>query len=172
MSAIAQFVARGRATWMSLQARERLALAGGSVVLALVLGYFLVVEPWRALQARLDSGLPALRADLARMNRMAAEADALKALPVSAAWGQPAATALQQAIARTVWPAAAPVLRDDGQGRLQLTVGAVRYKDLVGWLEQLQQTSRLRIATANFVRLEGATGMIRADLVFEEAGAR
>lgn len=172
MTALGTWIERGRTRWLSLQARERSTLTLGGLLLAVILGYFLVISPWLALQARLDAGLPALRSALERMNRLAADAAALKALPVPSTAAPAAGPALQQAIGRMVWPGPAPVLRDDGSGRIQLQIGAVGFNELIAWLEQVQQSTRLRVASANLVRLGSGSGMVRAELVFEDAGSR
>ncbi len=126
------------ARWSSLAPREKSLVSVASAVIALAIGWMLLIQPaWNTLSmapARLDS----LDADLQRMQRLAAEARELKATtPVSTAQ---AGLALKSATDR-LGPAGQLVVQGD---RATLTLTAVSSEALRAWLAEARGAARAR----------------------------
>lgn len=144
-----------RLRWRALTPRERRAAVVAMAVVALALSWFVAVQPaWRTLReapARLD----ALDAQLEQMQRLAAEAAALRATPPLAA-GQ-AAQALQAATER---------LGERGRLTLQgdratVTLLGVDGEQLRQWLGEARAGARARPLEAQLSRgPQGYTGSV------------
>ncbi len=169
MKAIQEKLERGRAWWGGLLPRERKMLAGGALCLALIFLWFGLLTPWLAWQQKLAADLSRLRADLAQMQGLARQA---KALPTRTAAPDAAAlaTELQNDLVRQRLAAPGQGLRQEGGGRLAISLKAADFDTLLAWLEQAQNRHGLRVASAKLVRIEGQAGAVKADLVLESGG--
>lgn len=126
--------------WLAGRApRERKALLAAGAVVALALGLTLV-DGFIAAHQRLDQQLPALRAELARMQDDAAELARLSALPETQ---PPAAGALADA-ARAAAAARGLALEIVASGDRLEVRGNARLDTLVDWLAALQTEQGLR----------------------------
>ena len=138
-----------QARWRSLAAREQrlLGLAAAVIVLGLV---FIAVQPaWRTLSCA-PAELDRLEAELQTMQRLATEAQQLRAAP--RVTPEQAAAALQSATVR---------LGDKGKLVLQgeravLTINGIGTGALRDWLAEARAGARARPLEANLVR--GAAG--------------
>jgi general secretion pathway protein M len=152
------------AWWRALAPRERRLLAVGGAVLGLYLLWALAIAPaWRTLQ-RAPVELDALDAQLQTMQRLAAEAQQLRAAPPVNA--EMAAAALKAATER---------LGDKGKLVLQggeravLTLGGVSTGELRAWLAEARSGARARPVEANLQR--GAAGYSGSIVVAIGGGA-
>lgn len=156
-----------RAWWQGLAARERWVLAGGLILLALLAGYVLALEPALARNAYLREQIEARRALLEEVRRLAGEAERLRAGAPSAA-SLPAGgsllsvtnasagrAGLQSAIKRVV---------PEGDRRLRLQFERVAFDRMIAWLEQLSQRHGIAVQALSLERLD-TPGLVRADLV-------
>ncbi|CAD5372566.1 Type II secretion system protein M [Rubrivivax sp. A210] len=138
------------AWWRGLASRERtgLALAGAALALYALLA-LAVLPAWRSI-ARAPLELDALETQLQTMQRLAAEAQQLRAAaPVSA---EQAAAALKAATARLGDKARLTLQAD----RAVLMINGVSTGQLRDWLAEARSGARARPVEANFVR--GANG--------------
>ncbi len=135
-----------QAWWRALAAREQRMAAAAVAVVVLALTWALAVQPaWRTIQ-RSPSELDALEAQLQAMQRLAAEAQQLRAAP--AVTPDQVAAALKAATDR---------LGDQGKLMLQgeravLTVTGVGTAALRDWLAEVRAGARARPLEANLTR--------------------
>lgn len=57
--------------WAGLQSRERLILGGGGVIVALILFYVLIWQPWHKSISKMETALPPMRSNLVWMRQQA-----------------------------------------------------------------------------------------------------
>lgn len=135
-----------QAWWRALAAREQRMAAAAVAVVVLALTWALAVQPaWRTIQ-RSPAELDALEAQLQAMQRLAAEAQQLRAAP--AVTPDQVAAALKAATDR---------LGDQGKLMLQgeravLTVTGVGTAALRDWLAEVRAGARARPLEANLTR--------------------
>ena len=135
-----------RAWWRELAVRERRLAVAAAIVLVLGLTWALAVQPaWRTI-ARAPVELAALDAQLQVMQRLAAQAQELRAAPTVTA--DAAEAALKSATER---------LGDKGKlllqsGRAVLTVSGVGTAALRDWLAEARAGARARPLEANLTR--------------------
>lgn len=145
-----------RAWWAGLVPRERrmLALAGAVVLLGLL--WALAVQPaWRTLQ-RAPAEIERLDAQLQAMQRLAAEAQQLRATPPVSA--EQAAAALQAATARL---GEQGKLALQGSGRAVLTLNNAGSGALRDWLSEARAGARAKPLEANLSRgTQGYSGTV------------
>lgn len=126
------------ARWQALAPRERLALASAGAIVALFLVWTIAIQPaWKTVRSA-PAQLDQLEVQLQSMQRLAAEARDLRALPpVSTAQ---ASLALKGATDR-LGPKAQVVVQGD---RATLTLNSVPPEALRGWLGEVRSAARAR----------------------------
>jgi general secretion pathway protein M len=140
-----------RVWWRGLAARERqLVAAAGALVLAAALWMIAVQPAWRTLQ-RAPGEIEKLEVQLQAMQRLATEAQALRAAPPVPP--EQAAAALQAATARL---GEQGKLALQGGGRAVLTVNNVGSSALRDWLAEARAGARAKPLEATLSR--GAQG--------------
>jgi general secretion pathway protein M len=140
-----------QAWWATLAARERRMVALAAVVLALGAVWLLAVQPaWRTLQ-RAPAEIEKLDAQLQAMQRLATEAQQLRAAPPVTA--EQAGAALQAATARL---GEQGKLALQGSGRAVLTLNNAGSGALRDWLAEARAGARAKPLEANLSR--GAQG--------------
>ena len=129
--------AKLRSLWQSRAPRERVVIA----VLAVLAGaasYVWLVQSADRAHTRLRAGVPALRAQAARLEQQAAELERLRAAPASPVsktdlrtlvQAQAGAAGLSRALVRIDAPDANQVV---------VVFGAVAFADWLGWIAELQ----------------------------------
>lgn len=139
-----------RARWSTFSAREQSALRTAAWALALLAIWWLAVQPaWRTLR-QAPAQIDAVERQLQSMQSLAAEAQALKAVPAVAA-GQ-GALALQAASEHLGDGAKLNINGD----RAVLTVNGIASEPLLAWLGEVRSAARARPVQAQLQR--GPTG--------------
>lgn len=150
--------------WRTRAPRERLVLAGGSVLLALALG---VAYGWLPMQrdvAQLRQAAPQLRVQAWQLQQDAQEIGRLKALPaVSQEAGSLALAVEQRAIAGGMRERIESITPQDA-GHVRVVLPRVVFDDWIGWLGELQTGNGVRVESA---RIEAADdpGMVSVEAV-------
>jgi general secretion pathway protein M len=128
------------AWWRALAPRERLALGIGGVVVALALGFALVVDPLLQSRARLAADVLAMERDLAWMRTVASDAGRRGQLAAGSRLdrGGRSLLALVDASAREAGLGAGiKRVEPVGNGRVMLWIEASNFDALARWLEAL-----------------------------------
>lgn len=150
LAPLADLRRRAQARWATLAPRERRLLQAAGGVIALALVWMLLVQPaWRTLRDT-PARLEAVELQLQQMQRLAAEARELRAMP---AVGAAQAEAALQAATVRLGPNAKLVLQGE---RATLSVNGVAGEALVVWLGEVRSAARARPDEAQLSR--GATG--------------
>jgi general secretion pathway protein M len=137
--ALRQQLAPLQQRWQSLAPRERLGAALGGVLLLVFLVWTIGVQPALKTLRTAPAQQAVLDAQLVRMQRLAAEAGELRALPpVDPAQAD---AALQSATARL---GAAARLQRSGE-RLSVTFTSVEPAAMMGWLAEVRGAARVRV---------------------------
>jgi general secretion pathway protein M len=135
-----------RARWATLGTREQSALRIAAWALAALAIWLLAVQPaWRTLQ-QAPAQIDAIERQLQSMQSLAAEAQALKAVPALAA-GQ--GTLALQAASEHLGDAAKLNISGD---RAVLTVNGVASEPLLDWLGEVRSAARARPVQAQLQR--------------------
>lgn len=146
-SAVGGVIAAARAWWQTLAARERRLLLGAAVVLGLYLTWALAVQPaWRTID-RAAAERDGLDAQWQTMQRLAGEAQQLRAAPPVSR--EQAVAALEAAAAR-LGMAGALTLQGD---RAVLTLNGVGTGQLRDWLAEARSGARARPLEAKLTRV-------------------
>lgn len=150
-----------RDAWEARSPRDRAILAWGGALLAVALVAALAWWPLERTRARLAAELPVLRASLAALERDAAEAKRLRAMPAGAA--APPATPLASLGTNAGGLAGAQVTVLD-ERRVRAMGADVSFAALLEWLRNAQVTHRMRVESAKLEALPTA-GRVRAEIV-------
>ena len=151
----AGLVAAARAWWHSLAARDRRLLAAGATVLGLYLTWAVAVQPaWRMID-RAAAERDALELQWQTMQRLATEAQQLRAAPPVS---QPQALAALQAATARLGTAGRMSLQGD---RAVLTLNGASTGALRDWLAEARSGARAKPVEANLSRAaQGYSGTL------------
>jgi general secretion pathway protein M len=159
---------RGLTTfWRERAPRERAVLAALAGVVALTLVFLLLVEPaWIGIK-RLQSSLPSLRAQVAQLDGLLAEAKALRSRPQAATVAPAEArAALERSLASAGLKASRVTALADGD--VQMTFAAVPFAQWSSWLAAAERELGARAisvkATSN-----GTPGQVDVELALRLA---
>lgn len=151
--------------WQLLAVRERRLVAGGAVLLAVVAVWLLLFEPaWQA-RAALQSELPVLREQLARVDQLADEAQRLSSVPAGSDSPQMRRTRIEQSIAGAGLSPSLAQLSVNGS-LLELRFDQVPYAAWLAWLDTTTREMRLRVADVSIMR-EAARGLVSVRLALD-----
>jgi len=119
--------------WSERAPRERLILATGTVLLALIVLYLLLVEPAASGIRQLQRSLPQTRAQAAQLEALVAEAKSLRSLPPVAA---PGAVDARSSLDKSLESAGLKAARNAplANGDLRLTFVNVPFGKWTTWL--------------------------------------
>jgi general secretion pathway protein M len=161
MDALRQF-------WAERAPRERSILAAGGALLALVLVYWLLIEPaWTGI-TRLERSLPQLRANAAELESLLSEVRALRARAgvanVSAA---EARGAIDASLARSGVKAARVVPLSDGD--MQLTFSDVSFGHWAPWLAGIERELGARATAVTVTGRDATPGNVDVELALRLA---
>lgn len=151
--------------WQLLAARERRLVAGGAALLAVVAVWLLLFEPAWLARAALQSELPALREQLARVDQLAGEAQRLSSVPAGSDSPQTRRTRIEQSIAGAGLSPSLAQLSVNGS-LLELRFDRVPYAAWLAWLDTTTREMRLRVADVSIMR-EAARGLVSVRLALE-----
>lgn len=148
--------------WLGRQPRERRLLAGGGLILALVLLYVLVWEPWQQQLEQLRTDVATLQADLAWMQQAAAELGRLQAntptTSTTGSSGMALATRVKQSARSAGLETVLRRLEPQADGSLRLWLDQVSFASLLPWLVGLRNDAGIRINEAQLERPGAARG--------------
>lgn len=152
--------------WASLQARERRVLGLGGGLTALVLLYLLAFEPAWVGRQRLQAELPTLRAQLAQMESLAAEARQLagqSGKPVDSP--QQLKLSLEQSIKAAGLSSSVTQLTVAGE-LMDLRFKGVPFAAWLTWLDSALRETRLRVVDMALER-DATPGAVTARVTLE-----
>lgn len=155
--------------WQLLAARERRLVLAGAVLLAIVAVWLSLFEPaWQGRKA-LQAELPTLRAQLARVDDLAGEAQRLSAVPAASDPPQAVKAQLEQSIDSAGLRASLAQLSVNGS-LFDLRFSAVAHAAWLAWLDTATREMRLRVADVAVSR-EAEHGLVSVRLALESPNA-
>lgn len=141
--------------WSERAPREKMILGTGGAVVVAALFYLLLIEPARSGIERLERGLPATRAQAARLQTLLTEVNALKARPQIATISASEARATLEKTLVTAGLKAARI-QPLSEGDLQLSFVDVRYANWTTWLADTERTLGARAHSVSATRVTEA----------------
>jgi general secretion pathway protein M len=155
--------------WQLLAARERrIVLAGVTLLAALALWLWLLEPAWQGRRA-LRSELPTLRAQLARIDALADEAQRLAALPAGSDSPQALKAQIEASIERAGLSDSLDRLSMNGS-LFDLRFERVSHAPWLVWLDTTTRELRLRVADVSVTR-EAEPGLVAVRLALETSRA-
>ncbi len=152
--------------WASLQSRERRVLGTGAVLLGLALVWLLAFEPAWVGRRTLQAELPKLRAQVAQMEGLAAEARRLSGQSSQAADSpQQLKGLLEQSIEAAGLKSSLSQLTVSGE-LIDVRFKGVPFAAWLGWFDGALRETRLRAVDVAIER-ETAPGVVSARLTLE-----
>lgn len=151
--------------WRTLASRERNLVIAAGAVLLIAFVYLLAFEPAWVGRQKLAKELPQLRAQVAQMDSLSAEARRISGM--AATTETPAA--LRRAVETSISSAGLKPFMSQGnfQGELiDLKFNAVPFAQLAAWLDATIRETRVRVVDAN-VQREAGNGLVTARLALE-----
>jgi type II secretory pathway component PulM len=148
--------------WRSRTARERMVLAAGAGLAAVLLAVALVWLPLERERTRLAAEIPAMHASLAEMRSQADQVKQLRAAPAREASAAPLAALIASGTLAQGLPGARLSALD--AKRLKLAADDVAWPRLLEWLSGAQGTHGL-VAEEASVEALAAPGRVRAEIV-------
>lgn len=165
--AMQAYQAAGAAFWQARSEQERRFLGVGGAVLALALGYALLLAPALDGRVKLQRELPLLRQQAAELQALALEADQLKGQNQVAPAPLTRETLATSLAARSL--AAQSISLTGDYAKLQLN--GVQFANLMAWLEALRADSRVVVQEAS-VSAQSPAGTVDAVLTLRQGGAK
>ena len=161
MDALKQF-------WIERAPRERLILGTGSIVLLLVVGYLMLIEPaWTGI-GRLERSLPQQRAQAAELDSLLGEIKGLKAQPqVATVSPSEVKGAIEASLARAGLKTTRVVPLSDGD--VQLTFANVPYGTWAAWLAGIERELGARTMSVVVTGKAETPGNVDAELALRLA---
>jgi general secretion pathway protein M len=158
--------------FLGLEPRERLLVAGGALVLVLLLLYVLIVEPLTSRYASLREGVAEQRKTLVWMQQAAREVQTLKRSAPGAARGLGGrsllAVADQSARTAGLGDAIKRIEPDGGKG-VKVWLEGVAFDAMILWLGKLTKTYQIQTSLIT-IEPQGS-GRVHARLTLLEPGA-
>lgn len=152
--------------WSSLQSRERRVLGVGGTLVALLVLYLVAFEPAFVGRQRLQAELPALRAQVAQIEGLAAEARRLAGQATQGADSpQQLKVQLEQSIAAAGLQGAVSQLAVAGE-LIDLRFKSVAFAGWLAWFDTAIRETRLRAVDIAIER-ETAPGIVSVRLTLE-----
>lgn len=156
--------------WRGLQPRERLVLATGSVVLALMLVFVLVWLPLQRDISQLRLSIPKEQSQLALMRVQATLVKRLRAAgSTRKTTGNLLATLEQSATSHGLRPHISR-MEPEGANGVRLSLDGVNFNTLLGWLDELQRQGGMRVENAT-MEAQPEDGIVNARLLLRRPGA-
>jgi general secretion pathway protein M len=156
------YLERARAWWSSLAERERRVLAGGGLVLALVILYLGAWKPLAATRHERQVELQAARALATQLEQLATVAPRGTAGPAAGA-GQSLLAIVDQSRKASAVDKPPSRLQPEGDDTVRLWLEDVPFDALVRWLGDLHARYGVRVDSADIER-ESGPGLVSARL--------
>lgn len=150
--------------WNGLSGRERLILAGGGSVAAILLLYGLVVNPLQRELARLRTELPKAQQQLQWMRAQAGRVQQLRATAPRPAQGGGLLSFVEQSAQSYGIQQSVKRVEPDGSNGARVSLDGVAFNNLLSWLSHLQKQGGIRVDSAT-VEPQPAPGTVNARLV-------
>lgn len=156
-----------KAWWEGLSSREHLLVAGGAMLILVLLFYALAWQPFQASHRRLRQSVAEQRAELAAMRQMAQEIKQLGGSGSKPATteGRSLLTLVDQTARAAGLGAALKRVTPQGEDRLGVQFDAVEFDKLVTWLGALERDHRIVIVNLTVDR--AAAGRANARLIVQ-----
>ena len=138
--------------WTARDARERVMLTAAAAVVSFGLIYALLIAPALTGRERLKRNLPQLRQQVAQLQALAKQAEALSVKPATAVIALSREN-IEAALARSSLKPQS-VLSTGDYAKVQLA--AVSFAGTLSWLNDMQNTALLYVVEANIVALAQA----------------
>lgn len=168
----ARWLAFRKRHWDGRAARERHAIALGTLILSPLLAYFLLWQPAHVATAKLRAGVPAMRAQAAHLRIQAAEAETLRHHPRPAVLDAGMLkTAIEESAVRHQMRNAMTSLDAQQPGAVRIALAAVSFEQWLSWLRSLQQEQHIRAESVGIAALPQA-GMVRINATLTNGGAQ
>ncbi len=135
------------AFWAARDSRERAMLSAAALVVALGLGYALLIDPALSGRDRLNKNLPVLRQQVAQLQALAKEAAVLSIKPDAPLIAMSKEN-IEAALARNGLKPQSVMLTSDF-AKVQLA--AVSFAGTLNWLDDMQKTALLSVVDANII---------------------
>jgi general secretion pathway protein M len=156
--------------WSNLQPRERYTLLGGAIVLALILLYALVIDPFSQELNRLQQSVKSQEEVLAWMHQASAEVKRLRAGGPGAKRtpGQSLMSLIDASARSTGLSGAIKQIKPEAGG-VKVRLEGVAFDDMLRWLEQLHRNYSVSVTTLVMERL-AQPGRVNASVALGGAG--
>lgn len=155
--------------WRSLAARERLVLAAGAALAAVLIVYALLWAPLQRDLARLRADVPKAQQQLQWMKAQAARVRQLRANASAAVPGSGLLSFVEQSAQSYRISDKIRRVEPEGSNSVRLAIDAVAFNSLVEWLANLQKQGGVRIENAS-VEPGTAAGVVNARLLLRVSG--
>jgi general secretion pathway protein M len=162
--------------WLaSLDPRERNALIFGGILLAMVLIYVLVWQPFNARATRLEQTVQEQRALKQWMQNAALEVQRLRATQVPASMragmgGQSLLAVVDQAARKDRLGTVLKRIEPEGTSIVRVWFEQAIFDDVLLWLGDLQNTYGVRITSISIDHQNGSAGSVNARVELEGGG--
>lgn len=162
-------VSESLAHWWSRRTHsERRTLAVGTLLLCALLLYGWAWRPMTADLERMDSQLPRLRAQAARMEQAGTELEKLRSRPPAGIVDASQMPALLERTAAAAGLANGSYAYDAGNRRTKVTFDRVGFPAWTAWIDQLHRTHRLVLVSVR-IQPSSSPGDVRAECEFVSA---
>lgn len=151
-----------REWFLALAPRERLFVAGGTVVGVILVLYLAIWQPLTKAHYGRERSLAESRALAQRLEAVAADAQRARAGGGMANRGGSLLSAVDQA-SRSGTLGKQPRLQPEGDTEVRLSVDAVSFDALVRWMAELETRYGVQVLTAD-IEKQGAPGVVNARL--------
>lgn len=152
-----------RSFWQARSARERMVLAIGAVLVAVLASYGGLWRPLRADLERLADQLPRMRAQATQVKQAAEEIARLRGrAPAGAIERNQLAALLRRLAADHNLPTPA-LIADADTARVQATFERVGFDAWLAWIDELHRAHRVVVTSARVSALD-RPGMVRAEV--------
>ena len=142
--------------WRQLQPREQWVLAGGAVIVCLLLGWSLVVQPVLDARQRAEAALSAQRQLAVDLETAAARFGGRGAGRSVSSANQTLIAVVDRSIRGSSIGKPASRLQPDGDSRARVWLEDVNFDALLAWLAELESRFGVRVDTADVDRSSGA----------------
>lgn len=152
--------------YQQLAPRERILVAWGGAVLAILLFYAIVWHPIVGYRDDMAQSLKEQQDLLSWMRQSSAEVKQLGGGPRGVATGESLLSVADRTARMNKLADALKRVEPEGENRVRVSLEQAAFDDLVTWLERIQTENRIRVDTASIDK-ENAPGRVTARLVLE-----